>query len=138
MMRKTAEGLVIGIVIWIAGALIIILLGQSPYFPLAALPSAFLAAPLMYGVTRFHLRGVPVAERTTTATILGMTVAAVQFPLDALGWFIITNLGYPPLSQVARDAGVLGLLIGYFWLLVMPYWTASAIARSTGKAKVGK
>lgn len=136
MSRKTLKGLVIGVVIWIVGALLIILLGQASYFPLAALPCAFLAAPLMYGVTRFYLRGVPVAEQTVTATILGVIVAAVQFPLDAVGWFVITNLGYPPLSQAARDAIVLGLLVGYFWLLVMPRWAASANARSTGKEKV--
>lgn len=124
MPSKTLEALVIGVAIWASGAITIILLGQVAYFPSIAIPAAFLAIPLMYFVTRFHLRDIRAIEQTFTAIRLGIIVTAVQFPLDALGWLAMTQWGYPPLSQTTRDALIVGLDIGYFGLLVVPYWIA--------------
>lgn len=122
MSSKTLEALVIGVVIWIAGASMIVLFGQAALFPSVATLAAFLAAPVTYLITRFHLRGVPTAERTSVAIRFGVIITAVQFPLDALGWLIIFNFGSPLPSQAARDAIILALEIGYFWLLIVPWW----------------
>ncbi|MCJ7616559.1 MAG: hypothetical protein MUO43_08495 [Desulfobacterales bacterium] len=122
MLNKTQGALVIGIVIWVAGALMIMLFGQSSFFPLVVVPAAFLAAPTMYIITKFYLRDVPVEEHIYAATRLGVAVTAVQFPLDAMGWFAIFNFGYPPLTLATREAVFIALEVGYFWLLVIPWW----------------
>ncbi|MFQ6087970.1 MAG: hypothetical protein ACE5K0_03605 [Candidatus Methanofastidiosia archaeon] len=119
---KALEALVIGVAIWIAGALMIILFGQASFFPMAAVSAAFLAAPLMYIMTRFHLREIPVEKYAYVATHLGIAVSAVQFPLDALGFLAIFKLGYPPLTLATREAIILALEVGYFWLLIVPWW----------------
>ena len=124
MLGKTRDALIIGFVIWLAGMLLIALFGSTAYFPLAVVPGALLTAPFMYWVTRLYLRDVPLAEQASIAVQFGIIVTAVQCPLDALGWLAILKMGYPSLSQVARDALIIGLEIGYFWLLVIPYWVA--------------
>lgn len=76
----------------------------------------------MYVITQFHWRDVPNVERKFTGIRLGVVVTAVQFPLDALAWLSIFYLNFPALNQAARQAVMLGLEIGYFWMLVVPYW----------------
>lgn len=126
MPRRTFEALYIGLVLWAAGGLGIILFGQTAYFSSVVAPAAFVTFPLMYFVTRLHLRDIPTAEQAFTGMRLGIIATAVQFPLDALGWLAIVKLGYPPLSQATRDALIVGLEIGYFGLLVVPYWIAKS------------
>ena len=122
MSRKTLEALAVGVAIWVAGMLLVGWAGDAAYFPVAAVPAAFAALPLMYALTRFHLRDVPASEKWFAAIRFGVLVVAVQFPLDTLGWWAIFNLGYPPHGQAAREATMLGLEIGYFWMLAVPYW----------------
>ena len=122
MSRKALEALVIGVAVWVAGMLLIALLGEAQYFAPAAIPAAFVALPLMYSLTKFHLRDVPAAERTSAAIQFGVLVTAVQFPLDALGWLAIVKFGYPPSGEAARQMLMIGLEIGYFWMLGVPYW----------------
>ncbi len=123
MLSKTLEALIIGVVIWVVGASMIVVFGDATFFSLAVIPTAFLVAPLMYVITKFHLRDILTAERTQAAMRLGIIVTGTQFPLDALGWLMIFHLGYPPLSEAAREMIILALEIGYFWLLIVPLWT---------------
>jgi hypothetical protein len=125
MGKKKLEALVVGILIWLAGALLITLFGQSPFFPVAALPAAFMAVPAMYVITRLYLRNIPLDERRIAAIRLGVIVTAVQFPLDTLGWLVILKLGFPPLTAAAREAVILSLEVGYFWLLIVPWWAGN-------------
>lgn len=120
--RKALEALAVGLGVWVAGMLLIGLLGEARLFAASAIPAAFVALPLMYGLTRFHLRDVPTADRASAAIRFGVVITAVQFPLDVLGWLAIFRLGYPPHAQGAREALILGLEIGYFWMLVVPCW----------------
>lgn len=123
MSKKTLEALVIGVALWVAGTVMIIIFGDASLFPSATVTIAFLTAPAMYVMTRFHLRDVLAEERPYVATLFGVVVTAVQFPLDALAWLSTFRLGYPPLTLAAREALIFALEIAYFWLLVVPWWT---------------
>lgn len=121
MRNKTLEAAFIGFSIWIAGALLLILFRQEPFLRPLAIPIAFLMAPIMYLITRAHLRNVPVKERANAAMRLGVVAAAVQFPLDALGLFSIFRYNYPQIAPEAREALIIALEIGYFWILTIPW-----------------
>lgn len=133
MSKKTFEAMVIGVGLWISGTLMIIIFGDALLFPSVALIAAFLTAPAMYFITRFHLRDVLVEEWPTAATLLGVVVTAVQFPLDALAWLSTFRLGFPPLTGDAREALIVALEIAYFWLLVVPWWTGRRNGDATGE-----
>jgi hypothetical protein len=122
MPEKTLEASALGLAVWTAGMGLIGLAGDLRYFALFVIPAAFAAVPLMYYLTRFHLRDVPAAEQPRAAIRFGVIVTAVQFPLDVLGWLAIFHLGWPPHAQAAREATLIGLEIGYFWMLLVPYW----------------
>jgi hypothetical protein len=122
MPNKTTQALAIGITIWLFGMLAIIAFGNADWFPAIPIPIAFLTTLLMVALTRWHLRDVPRAERSITAIRFGVAVTAVQFPLDALAWSAIFYLGFPPLTQAAREMLMIALEIGYFAMLVVPWW----------------
>jgi hypothetical protein len=122
MSKKSLEAFATGAAIWIGGMSLIGLFGNAGLFPSAAVAAAFAAFPLMVILTRFHLRGVPAAEMGSAAIRFGVLVTAIQFPLDVFGWWVIFNLCWPPQAQAAREATMLGLEIGYFAMLAVPYW----------------
>ncbi|HCC78538.1 MAG: hypothetical protein A2X25_09485 [Chloroflexi bacterium GWB2_49_20] len=108
------EGLVIGIVIWIADALIIILLGQVALFSIGRASKRFSG-----GSPHVWRDPVPPAKHPGSRTNShrddpGSDCCGCAISTRCVGWFVIANLGYPPLSQAARGAGVLGLLIATF------------------------
>lgn len=122
MPNKITEAIFIGLAIWVVGLLMVLMVGQNPVFPSVAVPAAFLAAPLIYLLAKFHLRDVPAKERAYAAMRLGVLVMLVQFPLDAIGLFSMFTFNYPPLSSAAKESLVLALEVGYFWLLLVPWW----------------
>jgi len=122
MPNKTKEAIFIGLSIWVVGFLALLMVGQHPVFSLVAVPAAFLTAPLMYFLTKFHLCDVPAKERAYAAMRLGVLILLVQFPLDAIGLLSMFKFNYPALSQTAKESVVLALEVGYFWLLLVPWW----------------
>lgn len=124
MPAKVREAILLGIGVWVAGAWVIVAIGQSPYFATLAIPVAFLTAPAMWLLARWHLRNVPTTERAYAGLRLGAIVTATQCLLDSVGLLVIARLGWPSLSPAAREVLPVALTIGYFWMLTVP-WYAS-------------
>lgn len=123
MVNEVLEAFLIGMGIWVGGALVIAIFGWAPWFPNIAVPLAFLTAPAMYMITKFHLRNVLKEGQMYAALRLGIIVNTVQFPLDALGSFMIFN--YQLLPPIAQEAIVPALMIGYFFMLIVPWWAGN-------------
>lgn len=123
MVGKSRQAVVIGLALWVAGAGAVILLGPLPFFAGTA-PTAtlLLAPPAMYFVARFHLRDVSPSMCVATGLRLSVVVTAIQLPLDAMGLVSIQQFGFPSLDSTARLSAMLALQVGYFWMLLVPWW----------------
>lgn len=130
MTAKSMEAVLVGVGLWIAGATAVVLLGGLAAFHLIAPPGALLLIPVMYALTRWHLRDVASVDRSSTGLRLGVLATGVQFPLDLLAFLSIYEWGFPDLSSAGQRGLVYALLIGYACLLFVPWWTARAAPRS--------
>lgn len=137
MVGKVREATAFGIGIWVAGALAVLSFGQASWFSSLAVPVAVLTAPFMWLVARFHLRDVSPDERAFAGLRLGAIVTAVQCPLDAATLWGIFRLDWLPLPLAARKSLVLGLIVAYFWMLVVPWWEGRRILAWEGDGAHG-
>ena len=124
MSPKSREALITGLAIWVAGAIGVLVLGSTPTFTTIAIPAAFLTAPLMWLLVRFHMRDVVPDDRVLVALRFGVIITAVQVVLDAAGLYTEFRFKWLGLSEVAREVIVLGLLVGYVWMLLVPWLQA--------------
>jgi len=122
MSGKAREAIVLGIGIWIAGAVLFAAFTQMPGFSTLVLPITFLTAPAMWLVARFHLRNVALEERVHAGLRLGAIITATQCLLDGGALFVIFRAGRPAFSPAAREATTVAMAVGYFWMLVVPWW----------------
>ena len=121
---KSREALVTGLAIWLAGAIGVLVLGSTPSFTSIAIPAAFLTAPLMWFLVRFHMRDIVPDDRVLVALRFGVIITAVQAILDAAGLYTEFRFGWLGLSEEAREVIVLGLLVGYACMLLVPWLQA--------------
>lgn len=130
--HKSVQAILLGIGLWVAGTALIGAIGRAPLFAMLAVPVTLVVTPvIMLGLTSLHLRGVSQEERAEVGFRLGALITLVQFPLDALGLFAVFNFGFLGLSEVSQRAVVLALEVGYFWMLVTPWWFSSRQVRRT-------
>ena len=122
MTCKTCEAIALGLGLWIAGALLIVLFGGRLLIPILVFPVALLTAPAMWWGTRLYLRDVPGQECAYAGLRLGVIVVAVQCVLDSAGLSVIFQFGEAFLSPAASETLVVGLIAAYFWMLVVPGW----------------
>jgi len=120
LLAKSREALITGLAIWIAGAISVLVLGSTPSFTSIAIPAAFLTAPLMWFLVGFHMRDVVPDARVLVALRFGVIVTAAQAVLDAAGLYTEFRFRWLGLSNAAREVIVLGLLIGYACMLLVP------------------
>lgn len=125
MRTRRWEGITVGLLVWGAGTLVVAWASRYTFFATAVAPAALLAFALMYGLTRWHLRSVPPAQRAARAIEFGVLVTAVQFPLDAMAFYAMNRWGFLPMSIAAREMLVIGLEVGYLGLLLTPYLVAT-------------
>ena len=118
---KSREALITGLGVWVAGAIGVFVLGSRPSFTSIAIPAAFLTAPLMWFLVRFHLRDVVPDDRVLVALRYGVIITSVQVILDAAALYTEFRFGWLGLSEVAREVIVLGLLVGYACMLLIPW-----------------
>lgn len=98
MTAKSVEAVLIGVGLWIAGATAVVLLGGLGAFHVLAPPGALLLIPVMYGLTRWHLRDVASTDRSSTGLRLAVLVTGKQLPLHLLAFLSVYDGGFPDLS----------------------------------------
>lgn len=125
MSKTSAEAFLIGVGLWVVGAAVIVLLGDVPFFPTVAPPAALLLVPVIYRLTKWHLRDVAAPNRLGTSLRLSILATAVQFPLDICLLLSMYQLGVPDLSLAGQRATVFALLVGYSCLLLVPWWVTA-------------
>ena len=124
MSPKSREALIIGFAIWGAGAIGVVVLASRPSLTSIAIPAAFLIAPLVWFLVHFHMRDVVPDDRVLAALRFGVIITAVQVILDATGLYTEFRFGWLGLSELAREAIVIGLLVGYACMLLVPWLQA--------------
>jgi len=121
--KKVREAIILGVSIWIAGALSLAIFGQRIYFSEYAVPVSFIIIPAMIIIARWHFRDIESNLLSYSGLRLGV-VTAIQSLLDGV---IVFGIGWPPLSQSAYEILPLALLTAYFWMLVIPWWQGHQI-----------
>ena len=71
------------------------------------------------------MRDVVPDDRLLVALRFGVIITAVQAILDAAGLYTEFRFGWLGLSEVAGEVTVLGLLVGYACMLLVPWLQAS-------------
>lgn len=123
--RKAIEAFIIGFIGWFFAVIAIIAFGKTEfYISNVILTVALIAPPAIYYLLKFHLRSVGKDDKRFIAAQFGVLATLIQFPLDFFGWLIIFKYDFQFLPQEAREATLLALLIGYFFMLGVP-WLAS-------------
>ena len=119
--NKNTEALIVGFLIWVLGVIAVTFFSKFDIFLIIAIPVTFLVIPAIFLLTKFHLRNVEDKEKEKVATEFGIIITLIQFPLDALWWFLSSKINSPVPRDVSTMIAIL-LPIGYFWLLAVPWW----------------
>lgn len=124
---KNRFALVVGLVFWSAATAAVLILADSSVFPILAAVFSLLTIPGMVVLTRYQISDVEEAEKGAVARRFGMIVTMVQYPLDTLGFTAVLFFGFPPTNPTHQHVLVIALLIGYLWLLGVPWFIGYSV-----------
>ena len=83
----------LGVSVWISGALLVVIFGQRNFFSDYAVPVSFITIPAMIIIARWHFRDIESNLLSYSGLRLGVVVTAIQTLLDGV---IVFGIGWPP------------------------------------------